>query len=595
MESILEHLDISQNINCILDSSYNGIVIIDREGKILVYNKAARIKIKIKTDDVIGRFIGDVISPEVWADMKEIIDTGTPQIGKKISIDGATIIANRTPIIINGEIKGVISIFQDISEYEKVIKQIETYKRISKELDAIIESSYDGLYITDGNAITLRVNKAYERISGLKREDLIGRNMRELVEKGFISQSVSLEVIKSKEPVTIMQEIFGKTGKKKVIVTGNPIFDEENQNIVLVVTNVRDITELEELREELEHKRYLSERYLSELTELRGDMFFPEEGLIARSEKMREILALAVKAAQVDASVLITGESGVGKSMLARLIHRKSKRRDKPFVKINCGAIPDALIESEIFGYERGAFTGARSEGKPGLFEIADTGTIILDEIGELPLHLQTKLLGIIEDKELIRVGGTKSRKVDVRIIASTNSDLKKQVLEKRFRHDLFFILDVIPIHIPPLREHREDIFPLIQHFLEKFNRSYNTKRKFSLQALECLINYDYPGNIRELSNIVERLVVVGNNDIISVDDMPKYLFEHNSIIEVNGAIEFDNSTLSAAISKYEANLLKAIIEKHGTTYKAARVLGVNQSTVVRKMKKYGIKRDGMH
>jgi PAS domain S-box-containing protein len=588
MESMNEDPGLVFKINSIFDSAHNGVVIINREGRIIVYNKAAKVKLKLQSDEIIGSFIGDVISMEVWSDMQHILNTGIPQIGKKIRLEGSTIIANRTPVMINGKIEGVMSIFQDISEYERVITELETYKRINKELDAIIESSYDGLYITDGNADTLRVNKAYERISGLNRENLLGRNMRELVNMGFISQSVSLEVLKLREPVTIMQEIFGKTGKKKVIVTGNPIFDEDNQNILLVVTNVRDITELEELREELEHRRYLSERYLSELTELRGDLF-PEEGIVARSEKMRDIIAMAVKVAQVDASILITGESGVGKSKLARLIHRASKRQDKPFIKINCGAIPEALIESEMFGYERGAFTGARSEGKPGLFEIAHTGTIILDEIGELPLHLQTKLLGILEDRELIRVGGTKSRKVDVRVIAATNSDLKKQVMEKRFRQDLFFRLEVIPINIPPLREHRDDILPLIQHFLADFNKSYETKKRFSPEAIDCLINYDYPGNIRELENIVERLVVVGDQDLILLEHIPRYMIERTLYPAADNSLNLANSNLTNSLSNYEATLIENIINKYGTTYKAAKILGVNQSTVVRKMKKYGI------
>lgn len=509
-------LDYLKNFQSIFDAAHNGIVVINSEGKIVVYNKAATIKLKLNSDQIIGRFIGEAISREVWADMERILKTGSPQIGKKIPLEGSTIIANRTPILIDGEIAGVMSIFQDISEYERIVTELETYKSINKELDAIIESSYDGLYITDGQANTLRVNKAYERISGLRREDLIGCNMKELVEKGFINQSVSLEVLKRREPVTIMQEISSQNTKKKVIVTGNPIFDEGKNEIILVVTNVRDITELEELREELEHRRDLSERYLSELTELRLDLF-PKDDIIARSEKMKNIIRVAVKVAQVDTSILITGESGVGKGKLAKLIHQTSKRQDNPFIKINCGAIPETLIESELFGYEKGAFTGARTEGKAGLFEIAHNGTIFLDEIGEVPLHLQVKLLGILEDKQLIRVGGTKSKKVDVRVITASNSDLKKLVEEKRFRNDLFFRLEVIPLHIPPLRERKEDILPLIQLFLNRFNSSYGIKKKISADAIDCLLNYYYPGNIRELENIVERLVVVGQDELITI------------------------------------------------------------------------------
>jgi len=581
-------LDYLKNFQSIFDAAHNGIVVINSEGKIIIYNKAATIKLKLNPDQVIGRFIGEAISKEVWADMKRILQTGIPQISKKIHLEGSTIIANRTPIFIDGEIAGVMSIFQDISEYERIVTELEVYKRINEELDAIIESSYDGLYITDGHANTLRVNNAYERISGLKRDDLVGHNMKELVEKGFINQSVSLEVLKLREPVTIMQEIYSQSGKKKVIVTGNPIFDEGKNEIILVVTNVRDITELEDLREELEHRRDLSERYLSELTDLRLDLF-PKDDIIARSEKTKSIIRMAIKVAQVDASILITGESGVGKGKLAKLIHQASKRKDNPFIKINCGAIPEALIESELFGYEKGAFTGAKTEGKPGLFEIAHNGTIFLDEIGELPLHLQVKLLGILEDKQLVRVGGTKSKKVDVRVIAASNSDLKKLVEEKKFRHDLFFRLEVIPLHIPPLRERKEDILPLIQHFLNRYNSSYGTNKRFSSEAIDYLLNYHYPGNIRELENIIERLVVVGMDDLIGMEDIPKYILDRPSSLEESSTDQNRNNKLNSSIASYEAQLIENIINKYGTTYKAAEILGVNQSTVVRKMKKYKI------
>ena len=588
MENQKEKILCLKNFQEVFDSAYNGIVIIDLEGRILIYNKAAGKTLNIDPEQVKGRFIGDVISMEVWEDMAKILQTGIPQIGKKILVENSKIIANRTPLLLDGEIVGVISIFQDISEYEKVVTELETYKRINKELDAIIDSSYDGLYITDGKANTLRVNKAYERISGLNAKDLIGRNMKDLVREGIFDQSVTLQVLKQREPVTIMQEISSPIGKKKVIVTGNPIFDESKKEIILVVTNVRDITELEDLKEELEHKRDLSERYLSELTELRLDLFSKDD-FIARSEKMKNIVRMAIKVAQVDTSILITGESGVGKGKLAKLIHLASKRKDQPFIKINCGAIPEALIESELFGYEKGAFTGAKIEGKPGLFEIAHNGTIFLDEIGELPLHLQVKLLGILEDKQLIRVGGTKPKKVDVRVIATSNTDLKKLVEEKRFRHDLFFRLEVIPLHIPPLRERREDILPLIQHFLNRFNTSYGVKKRFSSEAIDCLLNYDYPGNIRELENIIERLMVVGNDELIGFDDIPKYILEKRISSEVSSSTPNQNNKLAYAIASFEANLLKNIIEKYGNTYKAAEVLGVNQSTVVRKMKKYNI------
>jgi PAS domain S-box-containing protein len=346
----------------------------------------------------------DLTKPETWPDFKQILETGIPQIGRKVTIGDSTIIANRTPIKFNGKIAGVLSIFQDSFEYEKIITELEGYKRINKELDAIIDSSYDGLYVTDGKANTLRVNKAYERISGLKSKDLVDHNMHELVEKGFFNQSVTLEVLKTRKSVTIMQDILGG---KKVMVTGNPIFNENGTEIILVLTNVRDITELDSLRKQLEDSRQISERYLSELKELRLHTL-KNHTFVVKSEKMENIVHTAVKLSEVDTSILITGETGVGKGLLAKIIHNNSHRSERPFLKINCGAIPETLLESELFGYNRGAFTGARTDGKPGLFEVADGGTIFLDEISEMPLHLQVKLLDVLEDRQVTRLGSTK-------------------------------------------------------------------------------------------------------------------------------------------------------------------------------------------
>ncbi len=572
----------------ILNSAYNGIIIFNRGGILVYCNKVAEKILRLSGKEVIGRHAKDVISQELWNDLQEIIKTGQPQIGKKITYEDRTVIANRSPIITNGEIIGVISIFQDISEYEKVVTELEVYKNINKKLDAIIESSFDGLYITDGNANTLRVNKAYERISGLKREDLLGKNMKELVKSGIINQSASLEVLKRREPVSMTQEITTNNKKKKVIVTGNPVFDEKTNEIIMVVTNVRDITEIEELRHELEQKRDLSEKYLSELTELKLDLD-ANDGIIVRSEKMKSILKIACKIAQVDSPVLITGESGAGKSKLASYIHRHSRRKDGPFLKINCGALPETLIESELFGYEKGAFTGAKIEGKPGLFEAAQGGTIFLDEIGALPLHLQVKLLGVLEDKEVIRIGDTKPRKIDARIIAATNCDLKELVKENKFRSDLFYRLDVVAIEIPPLRERKEDILPLIFHFLTLYNKLYHMNKSFSSEAIDCLLSYHYPGNVRELENLVERLVIVGKDDLISLEDIPRHVFEPNYQSPLNTRETKENDKLRASIAVYEAKILEEALKKYGTTYKMAKALGINQSTVVRKLKKYGI------
>ena len=564
-----------------LDSARNGIVFVDVTGTIHIFNQAAREVLAIQKSDLIGEHISS-ISEEAWKDMRAILKTGLPQLNKRITIGESTIIANRTPVSLKGKEIGVLSIFQDISEHEKISSELVSFRQLTMQLDAIIESSYDGLYITDGNANTLRVNRAYERISGLKREDLIGRNMRDLVQEGVLDRSVTLEVLRLREPVTIMQDI---ARDKRVIVTGNPIFDKQGE-ISLVVTNVRDITELNQLHLELEETRKLSSRYQEELEELQKLESASHE-LIAKSEAFRTTLKQAVKVSQVDATVLITGESGVGKSLLARLIHKMSQRKDGPFIKISCGAIPENLMESELFGYEKGAFTGARTGGKAGLLEVGNGGTVFLDEIGELPLNLQVKLLDVLEDKEVNRLGGTTPRPIDLRFITATSRDLKEMVREKNFREDLFFRLNVIPLHIPPLRERKEAIIPLIDHFLQESIEATGNRKSISSEVYETLVTYPFYGNVRELMNMVERMAILSEEAVINLKDLPPGVKEISRRL-LYGELG-QSLPLREAVAEFEEKIISEAISTHGTISKAAETLGVNQSTISRKVRKYNI------
>ena len=402
----------------ILDCSYNGIVIIDAAGIVVVYNQAAARMLRGEQDSPIGRHFSEIL-PETWPDLKDILETGRPQIGRRIVLPQANLIANRNPIVMDGRVVGVISVFQDISEYEAIISELQGYKELHRELEAIFESSYDGFYITDGKANTIRVNSAYERIAGLSRKDVIGRNMRDLVKEKLFDHSVTLAVLEKRTQVTLMQNI---KGNKQVMVTGTPIFDDGG-NIALVVTTVCDITLLNKLRAELEESRRLSTRYYQSILE-QEKYEHTLQDMVIKSSTMSQVMQKAVKVSGVDTSVLLYGESGVGKSMLARIIHLMSARKERPFVKINCGTIPESLMESELFGYAKGAFTGASPEGKAGLIEAGHTGTVFLDEVGDLTPAMQVKLLQVIEEKTFTRVGSTKPTSVDVRIIAATNKDL---------------------------------------------------------------------------------------------------------------------------------------------------------------------------
>jgi PAS domain S-box-containing protein len=578
-ETLAAWFDYLKKLAPLFDMAYNGIVIIDEKGLIQVYNEAARKVLGIRERDLIGRPIAS-FNPEPWRDMWEIIKTGVPQIAKKTVIGESTIIANRTPIFFKGRVRGVMSIFQDISEYEKVGSELESFKRLNEELDTIIESSYDGLYITDGHSKTLRVNPAYERITGLLKKDLVDKSTDELVARGYFDVSVSLDVIKAKRAKTMMQHI---KGGKTVMVTGNPVLDSRNE-VVRVVTNVRDLTELNQLREELEETKQLTKRYQDELIEHQY-LIQAEQELVIKSPAMRLVVQKALKIARVDSTVLLTGESGVGKDLLARFIHLASPRKENGFVKINCGAIPETLLESELFGYEKGAFTGARGEGKAGLLEISRGGSIFLDEIAELSPALQVKILSVIEDKEITRLGGTKSRQIDFRLIAATNRDLEAMVSQGHFRKDLYFRLTTLPLFVPPLRERREDIVPLINHFLRKFSKTFKVKKNFSQEVYAAMTQYAYPGNVRELMNIVEQLVVMSENQVIVREDLPQAVQVGSPSFPLSGRPK----TLKHTKSDLEKRMIEEALRKHKTMVKAAQALGIDQSTVSRKIRRYGL------
>ncbi|MDA3787826.1 MAG: sigma 54-interacting transcriptional regulator [Desulfobacula sp.] len=566
----------------ILDSSNNGILLIDDQGVIIFYNEAASLIFgHPSAQDVIGKNIAE-IRPEAWPDLKNIIKTGQPQFKKKITLSNVTIIANRCPVEKDGKVIGVLSIFQDISEYETVISELQGYQRLHKELKAIFESSYDGLYITDGNANTIRFNRAYQRITGLSKKDLIGRNMHTLVEEKVIDHSVTLEVLEKKKPITILQQI---KGDKQLIVTGTPVFDENNE-IFLVVTNVRDITKLNNLRGQLEDTKRINSRFYQTLQEYDGIEHALKE-MVIKSQTMIQVIKKAIKVARAETSVLLLGESGVGKSMLAGIIHKMSPRKDDPFIKINCGVIPDSLMESELFGYEKGAFTGALPTGKAGLIEIAHGGTVFLDEIGELKLDMQVKLLEVIEDKTFTKVGSQHSVNVNANIIAATSRDLKKMISEGTFREDLYYRLNVVPISIPSLRQRKEDILPLTINILKKFNKQKKLNKRLAPETLDMLARYNFPGNVRELINIVERMIIMSEEDLIGIADLPSEIREKDGSIS---NLSSHQGSLKKIIARIEYQVIKETVSRCESISEASRELDLHPTTLWRKMTKHGIK-----
>lgn len=438
---------------------------------------------------------------------------------------------------------------------------LEDYKQAYEELKLILDLSFDQITIADGNGVFTKVSKSCEPCFGVPEKDLIGGNAFDLEKAGVYDISVTAEVIRQGKKVTLIQ----KTAANKILmVTGIPLYDEEG-NITKIINISKDITENEILSNQLYELKNQLQWFQKELNVRRG---LYNSKITHKSPKMDKIMDLIYHISDSDVTVLLLGETGVGKGHLAKMIHESSSRKDEPFVTINCGAIPENLLESELFGYEGGAFTGASKTGKKGLFEIAGEGTIFLDEIGDMPMSLQVKLLHVLDGKKLFRVGGEKPIPVKGRIIAATNKNLLDTVNKGEFRRDLYYRLNVVPITIPPLKDRREDILGLIKTFLDNFNKEHKTNKIISKDGYEELLNYDYPGNIRELENIIERLIITTLEEIIEekhiieiIGHSTKPFFHGGEIIPIKEAVrELERNILIEAFKRVNATDRKSVV-----------------------------------
>jgi PAS domain S-box-containing protein len=560
-----------------LESADFGIFAVDTRGFLLYANDLARNVLDVRKNESCQGINFIDIKKELWPDYLEVIASGRPAENVTVDYAGVSLLSHRYPIVNKGQIIGVMSVFKLLKEYEELANSLFKTQEYADRIKAIIESSYDGFYVTDGNANTMLVNSAYEKITGINASELIGRNMKDLVREGYYDESVSLRVLQEKKPVTIPQTL--KSGKN-ILVTGNPIFNGDG-NIKMVVTNVRDMTDLVELQQQLEQTKGISLAYRDILKSMQQSSLLDND-IIMVSEPMLHVQELIDRVSKTNATVLIYGETGVGKDRIAEEIHQKSDRAEAGiFVKINCGAIPETLLESELFGYDRGAFTGALKEGKTGLFEVAHNGTLFLDEVESMPLVLQSKLLRVLQNFEITRVGGTRPIKVDVRLICASNQDLKELTASKLFRADLYYRLNVIPIYIPPLRERRDDMPYLIHFFLNRYNKKYGKKKSISKEAMGLLISYSWPGNVREVANVIERLVVITHGDYLLPNNLPKEIFEKpcSQILE-------EGISLKDHLESIELSIIRKAIDKYGSARKAAPHLGVDSTTLTRKLKK---------
>ncbi|MEH7256742.1 sigma 54-interacting transcriptional regulator [Bacillus toyonensis] len=563
-------------LKIILTSIPMGIFVVDREKKIVNCNESGLKMIKSTPERVMN-----VPAEQIFNEghINNVFATGKTILNQLQITNEMGVLVDYSPIPnFDGNIEGMVIIVQDLPMVEDMAMEIEYIKDLNKDLHAILSSIYDEILVVNHKGELIRYSETViNDFWGSNLKDLLGKNLLDLEQKGLFSPSVTRLVLEQQKKVSVVQET--KSGRK-ILAVGNPVFDENGELHRIIIAS-RDITEATRLKTELHEIKRISEQYKKELDDFKNKDRFLKK-LIYCSPKMEQIINQAKKIADFSSNVLISGESGVGKEVIAQAIHQLGKRSAKPFLKLNCGAIPETLLESELFGYTKGAFTGADKNGKEGYFKRADQGILFLDEIGEMPLHLQVKLLRVLQEQEVIPIGSTIPTKINVQIIAATNKSLEKMVEAGTFREDLFYRLNVIPLQVPPLRERMEDVPVLAFHFLQQLNEKYNKNYHLTSDALNLLEFYSWPGNVRELQNMIERLVVSADDPVIEAEFVSKFLTPGYDFKKSKPVIT-RVLPLQEALHSVEEQLILLAMKQYKTTTKAAKALGISQSSVSRK------------
>lgn len=567
-----------RELEAIINSTHDGMIAVNREGRITLLNRAAERMIHRTAAEALGKPIAEVI-PNTRLNI--VLKSGVQELNRKQQLpSGMEIVTNRVPVKdAKGQVIGAVAVFRDVSEVEQLTQQVTDLQGMKSLLQAIINSSDDAISVVDASGIGILVNPAYTRLTGFRAEDVIGKPAETDISEG---ESMHMKVLRTRQPVRGVHMKLGPL-KKEVVVNVAPIII--NDELKGSVGIVHDVSELEQLSRDLERARRI-------IRTLEAKYTFDD--IIGNSEEMRIAQEQAKQAAKTRATVLLRGESGTGKELFAHAIHNASDRKYNQFVRVNCAALSETLLESELFGYEEGAFTGARRGGKKGLFEEASGGTLFLDEIGELKPSTQAKLLRVLQEKEVIRVGGTKSIPVDVRVIAATNVYLEKAIQEKRFREDLYYRLNVLPIHIAPLRLRREDLYDLSIHLIKKFNQEYGRRvEEIDAEALTVLSCYSWPGNVRELENVLGRAMInmAFNEKIMRQIHLPPLETSQSSRKEAKQITNVDEGkTLKEVLADTEKEYIKRIyFACRQNKTEAARRLGVSIRSLYYKLERYGL------
>ncbi len=563
----------------IFEQMAHGLIVVNLHGDISYMNRTARDYLDIADEfEAIGKSVEDVVPNTrlAW-----VLRTGRPEIAQKQRLGERTVLTNRTPIIVDGEIAGAMAVFQNISEVERLAEELSLVKELKTRLDLVLQAVHDAICVADETGNVRYVNEAYEELYGIRAEDVVGRPIRDCPLGELCDHAMTTGQ-------AVLGKIVRRGTKREVVADALPIHVGEEMRGMVSVS--RSLSEVEKLLAEI-HTLQMEKQYLQdELSRHRG-LGLAFLRIVGQSGVLLDCLDLAEKAARTSSTVLITGESGTGKELVAQAIHGASPRRDGPFVRVNCAGIPPTLIESELFGHERGAFTGATAMRK-GKFELADGGTIFLDEIGELPLEVQSKLLRVLQEREVERIGSTRTIRLDVRVIAATNRELEREVERKSFRQDLYYRIHVVHVQLPPLRERTGDVPLLAEHFASELGDAMGkTVRGFTHDAMKALTAYHWPGNNRELKNVVERAMNVAEGKWIELRDLPAFMRSPTGE-RIAQAASVDADGLEEAVrtmDEYEREIIAKALRMHGSFNRAAKALGLSHKTVASKARKYGL------
>lgn len=562
-----------RDCDTIVDSMHNAVIGINKNEKIIIFNKACERFFNIDRKSIIGKYIKDVIPN---SRLPYVLKNNVKEIGHEFKIKDKIVFTNRTLLRKNGEIIGAIAVFNDMKEIENLKDELAEVESNLETLETVLDSGYEGIIIVDDKGFITKFNKKYQEFLGLDPKDVIGEHVTDIIEntrmhivvktgkieKGHVQNIQGHNMIASRIPIKRNDKIIGAVGK------------------VLF----QDVEELESLAKRMAQVNEQFNYYKDEIKKMQ-EAKYSFDNIITKNEQMNYLKKLGMQAAKSSSTVLLIGESGTGKELFAHAIHKASSRKYGSFIRVNCSAIPKNLLESELFGYEEGAFTGANRNGKPGKFEMANGGTIFLDEIATMPLEMQAKILRVIQEREIERIGGNRIIELDIRVIAATNENLFNLVKKGKFREDLYYRLNVINLELPPLRKRKEDVPILAKYLLKKYIEEMNiANMKFNNKTLEIMKAYNWPGNVRELSNCVERSIYLSETDIIMPSSLPK-------VINNKGEKIFNESLkLKDILEKKEYNtILKALKKTNGNKTEAAKKLGIHRTSLYNKINKYEI------